>query len=117
MALVPLPEILSGVLVRNPITGIPELPEDSTEEQKRAFENYQENIEIAQMNMCVIVGSNIFRVKSLVNRGKSLKNGKIYVAHGCENGGFFLTDDTGEEYAYPARFFEIVKTTAAVINA
>ena len=117
MALVPLPEILSGVLVRNPITGIPELPEDSTEEQERAFEDYQERLEIAQMNKCVIVGSGNFRVKSLVNRGESLKNGKIYEAHDCENGGFFLVDDTGEEYAYPARFFEMIKTTTAVINA
>ena len=39
-----------------------------------------------------------------------LLNGKIYKVEGIQCGWYQIIDETGEDYMYPPRFFEIVES-------
>jgi len=56
MALLSLPTELLGVLIKNPATGKLELPENATDEQKKAFFAHQEAVKSAQNKMCEVDG-------------------------------------------------------------
>ncbi len=43
-----------------------------------------------------------------VHDGRSLKKDKIYEAAIIEKGWFALVDESGEEYVYPPKLFEVV---------
>ena len=51
------------------------------------------------------------KIKSLydVHNGRSLKEGRIYEAKRGQKGWFALVDESGEEYAYPPKLFEVVE--------
>lgn len=44
-----------------------------------------------------------------VHDGRSLKKDKIYEAQKAQKGWFVLIDESGEEYGYPPRLFEVVE--------
>ncbi len=44
-----------------------------------------------------------------VHDGRSLKKDKLYEGTILEKGWFALIDESGEEYAYPSRLFEVVE--------
>ena len=51
------------------------------------------------------------RIKSLydVHNGRALKKDKIYEAKKAQKGWFILVDESGEEYGYPPKLFEVVE--------
>ena len=42
-----------------------------------------------------------------VHYGLSLKEGKVYDARDCGRGWYAVVDESGEEYAYPPKLFEV----------
>jgi hypothetical protein len=44
-----------------------------------------------------------------VHHGRSLKKDKVYEATILEKGWFALVDESGEEYAYPPKLFDVVE--------
>ena len=55
MPLVPMPRVLIGVMVKNLLTGVDELPENATDEQKKALIAYEKAIKDASERRCQII--------------------------------------------------------------